>query len=96
MRGTPKKRVGWISRRFGGTVSIDSAKLTWVAARGVVPGGEEPLGDVAQRQVRQRQVVAVRAAGRERAARRSAPLIANSTLATESIAPLGGPVVPEV
>ncbi len=30
MRGTAKKKVGWISRRFAGTVSIDSAKLTWM------------------------------------------------------------------
>ena len=30
MRGTAKKKVGWISRRFAGTVSIDSAKFTWM------------------------------------------------------------------
>ncbi len=32
IRGTPKRIVGCTSRRFWGTVSIDSAKLTWVAA----------------------------------------------------------------
>ncbi len=30
IRGTAKKKVGWISRRFSGTVSMDSAKLTWM------------------------------------------------------------------
>ena len=29
IRGTAKKRVGWISRRLSVTVSIDSAKLSW-------------------------------------------------------------------
>ena len=32
IRGTPNRMVGWTSRRFCGTVSIDSAKLTWVPA----------------------------------------------------------------
>ena len=32
IRGTPKRMVGCTSRRFCGTVSIDSAKLTWVPA----------------------------------------------------------------
>ncbi len=29
IRGTPNRMVGWTSRRFCWTVSIDSAKLTW-------------------------------------------------------------------
>ncbi len=32
IRGTAKKKVGCTSRRFCGTVSIDSAKLTWMPA----------------------------------------------------------------
>ena len=32
MRGTAKNRVGWTSRRFSCTVSIDSAKLRVVPA----------------------------------------------------------------
>ena len=32
MRGTPNRIVGCTSRRLTGTVSIDSAKLTWVPA----------------------------------------------------------------
>ena len=32
MRGTPNSTVGCTSRRLAGTVSIDSAKFTWVAA----------------------------------------------------------------
>src|SRR5207302_4637127 len=30
MRGTPKRMVGCTSRRFAGTVSMDSAKCTWI------------------------------------------------------------------
>ena len=32
MRGTPKRIVGCTSRRFSCTVSIDSAKCTWIPA----------------------------------------------------------------
>ena len=32
IRGTPNRMVGCTSRRFCGTVSMDSAKLTWVPA----------------------------------------------------------------
>ena len=51
MRGTAKNSVGWTSRRLAVIVSIDSAKLSTRAARHEVPGREDPLGDVAQRQV---------------------------------------------
>jgi hypothetical protein len=63
IRGTAKNSVGCTSRRFACTVSMDSAKCTSTPALGVAPRRDGPLGDVAQRQVRQDDVVGRRPAG---------------------------------
>jgi hypothetical protein len=95
MRGTPKRMVGWISRRLACTVAMDSAKLTCTPA--------PALNQV----VKTRS--ATWHSGRYDSSRSSGPgggdvnppcstsvRIAKSTLDTASITPLGGPVVPEV
>ncbi len=95
MRGTPNSTVGCTSTRLAGTVSIDSAKFTCVAAAA--------LNHVLKMRS------ATWDSGRYDSSRSSGPgggsvnapsktriLIAYSTFATVSIAPFGGPVVPEV
>ena len=90
MRGTAKKTVGATSRTFSGTVSTLSAKLATAPERSG------------------RKAVKVRSAtwqsGRKASCSSSLPTGTKAsalrnwkmTLRCESIAPLGGPVVPEV
>src|SRR5688572_14656881 len=97
MRGTAKNNVGWTSRRFVVTVSIDSAKLsttpaptmchventrsaTWQRGRYVTTRSLGPGGLLSGR----------------RSGWLTSDEMTKETLALVSIAPLGGPVVPEV
>ena len=83
---------GATSRRFCGTVSGASAKLTTCIAGDVIVAAAEPLGDVAQRQEIQRLV---RFARSSRSMRGKAPPW-KMMLRCVSSAPLEGPVVPDV
>ena len=60
------------------------------------PGGEDPLGDVAQRQVGDDQVARVRRPAGTRFSEWTILSMQNAAFLLVSIAPFGGPVVPDV
>ena len=98
IRGTAKNSVGWTSLRFDGDRVDRLGEVEHRAAAHEVPRREDPLGDVAQRQVGDDEVVLVRAACRRAAARARLTMVSieKAALALVSIAPFGGPVVPDV
>ena len=95
MRGTAKNSVGWTSLRFAWTVSIDSAKWTVTPAPALVH-------TVAARSAtwhsgRYDSVTSLwEAGGSNRPPEKTSTSMPKLTLRLVSIAPFGGPVVPEV
>ena len=94
MRGTAKNRVGWTSRRLSWTVSIDSAKWTWVPAAAF--SHSVAIRSATWHSGRYDRVTSSGPGFSKKPPSSTRTLMAKSMLATVSMAPLGGPVVPEV
>ncbi len=95
MRGTPNRIVGCTSRRLAWTVSMDSAKFTCTPAAALnqtVNARSATWHSGRYDRMRSRSD----GGGEAKPPPSTRTRTANSTFATVSITPLGGPVVPEV
>ena len=91
-RGTPRKKVGCTSPQVGRQVVARLAEVDDVAIGDGIDDRYQPLGDVAQRQVREHLVIGP-------ATDKTRPTVARPRPGgwrAMIIAPLGGPVVPDV
>src|SRR5215211_7329892 len=95
IRGTPKRIVGCTSRKFAATVSIDSAKLTCTPPAAL--NQTVKIRSATWQSGRYESVTSSGVGGGDvKPPRTTSTSMANSTFATVSMAPFGGPVVPEV
>jgi hypothetical protein len=95
IRGTPNRIVGWTSRRSWVTVAIDSPK--WTVTPAPALNHTVKIRSATWHSGRYDSVMSCGPGGGEvNPPPWTRMSMANSTLATDSIAPLGGPVVPDV